>query len=642
MKYYLTLFALLISIGLWAQAPVSRKQLDKKQSALYKKALKASRNGKYKDSNKHLKKLLKKTPQFVDGKLLAAANAYNQKEYDTSLKIFDAVIKQYPDYNPMVYYSLATVQSKTEDYANAAKNYAKFARLLPEHKNSKKALKMSKTMAFRAKALANPVPFEPMRLNDNINTNNHEYIAMPSVDGESIVFTRRINNQEDFYIAHIEDEEVTEVIPILDLNTPYNEGVHTVSADGKTMIFTACDRKKEHSGCDLFYSEWKDGKWSKELSMGHVINTSAWDAQPSLSADGKVLIFSSNRKGSKGKDLWISAKSDRGWTLPQRLSDVINTDGDEESPFLHPDGQTLYFRSTGHLGMGDFDMFLSRYDASNNTWSTPQNLGYPINTKGNEGAFSVSLDGKTAYFASDRAHEGKKQKNLDIYKFNLYKGARPQPTTFVKIKVTDMDGMPLDCNYTTQNISKNVIADKGYTSDGIIITALPSNNNYATIIEKEGYIYHSENFNLSGINTALEPYVLTIKLEPMAIQPKEVVTHKPIKSQPVIMKNIFFDTGSAHLKIASDFEINTLFTLLNNDANISVEIIGHTDNTGSDAINDKLSLDRANAIKNRLISLGISSRRLITIGKGSHQPIADNDTEEGRQLNRRTEFVIVR
>jgi outer membrane protein OmpA-like peptidoglycan-associated protein len=381
-----------------------------------------------------------------------------------------------------------------------------------------------------------------------------------------------------------------------------------------------------------------NGRWTTPVNMGQKVNSAAWDSQPTLSADGRLLIFSSRRLGSiGGADLWLTYRNEKdAWVTPVNLGLEINTAGDDESPFLHPDGVTLYFRSNGRPGMGGFDIYYSRKNDINGVWSQPVNIGYPINTEGNEGAFTVSLDGKKAYFASDMNYAtGKKNDNLDIFSFDLYEEARPLPTTFIKGYVKDaVTNKPLKASVTIKDLASGAIKFQIITdSSGYFITGIASGRNYACITENKDYQYIAQNFDLSATNTVLKPYVLNIALMPIGKDKKST-------EQPVILQNIFFQSGSAELLPESNVELDLLVLMLNRHPEMNITIIGHTDDVGEDSDNQLLSEKRAAAVAKALFIKGITASRISSLGKGESQPIASNDTEAGRKINRRTEFIL--
>ena len=314
---------------------------------------------------------------------------------------------------------------------------------------------------------------------------------------------------------------------------------------------------------------------------------------------------------------------------------------------MHPDGSTLYFTSEGHAGMGGKDLFLSRIDSTGN-WGEPQNLGYPINTKDNEGTITVSLDGKTAYFGRGNGNE----KKYDLYQFALHEKARPLPVTYVRATVRDavtkeiIQGAKLDfVDLGTQKSSNVSLTDE----NGAFLVCLPFGKNYALNVSKTGYAFSSENFNLTETATFDKPFTLEIWLQQVAIaanKPTDTeggkIEPSKIEDKPIILKNVFFETGKADLKRESQTELNKLKLLLQENPTMRIEISGHTDNVGTDTDNQILSEKRAKAVRDFLVANGIAADRLTFRGFGKTKPIDSNDTEGGRAANRRTEFVILK
>ena len=618
------------------------ESLTENEKNMLAEGKKAAQKGDLKKSNKYFEALIKSKPGFIDGLLRLATNHYQLNNFEKSEALFQDAISLSPDYDTEMYFSLASVQAEMKKYLSAADNYDKYI----QREKSKpekiiKAIKLRDNLRFKDFALQHPVPFQPLNAGPTINTTFSEYSPSLALDGSSMIFTRNVG-QEDFYIAAIDSlSQFKHASPLFNLNTYQNEGAHAISADGRFMVFTACDRRDVFGSCDLYYSMLLDNKWTLPVNMGNRVNSAAWDSQPTLSADGRTLIFSSRRLGTKGgADLWATWRDEKNaWVTPVNLGSVINSSGNDESPFLHPDGQTLYFRSDGHAGMGNYDIFYSRKNEDNDTWQKPVNIGYPINTEGAEGAFIVSLDGKTAYFASDTDFSsGKSKGNLDIYYFNLYEEARPKPSSFIKGYVTDaVTGQPLKVKVTIKDLSsgKNnftLTTDK----DGYFISGISVGKNYACIIQHKDYQYYAQNFNLTREDKLHQPYLLNIALLPVT---KIIEIGENV---PVVLQNIFFRSGSAELLSESDTEINLLYSLLLENPELDIKITGYTDNVGKETDNLMLSEQRAAAVAQALFARGIDTKRIQSEGKGESLPIDTNESEEGRQKNRRTEFILIK
>ncbi len=653
-----------------AQAYETKKTVSSKILKNYNEAVNLIRKGDDKKALQLLDKVLKKEPTFIDAKIERSGIFYREGDIATSEKILDEVVAVDPNYNNRLLYTLGTIKYYNDKYDEAASLLKQFLKTDNIYKTTKvKAEKLLKKAEFAALAVKNPVPFKPEALGNLVNTYNSEYLPSITADGELLIYTTRIWGQEDFYVSKNVDGVWQRGKPIGEpVNTEYNEGAQSISADGKMLVFTACNRKDTGYGsCDIYYSEIKNGEWMRPRNIGKAINTAGWESQPCLTPDGKAIYFASEREGTKGsKDLWVSYKQENGrWGKPKNLGDVINTPDEEQSPFIHPDGQTLYFMSRGHEGMGGHDLFMSRKDA-NGKWMKPVNLGYPINTKASEGSIFVSLDGKTAYFATDRQEKGvegsafdKKDsnKNTDLYKFELYEAARPQPVTYVKATVFDeitkkrLKAKIDFVNLTTGKSHISAVTDE----NGEFLVCLPMGQNYALNVNKKQYLFHSENFELTELRDLEKPFILKIGLQKIKISSPLIVSNKPKpvqkpeenkplplpKAKPIILKNIFFETAKATLRPESITELNQLKKLLEDNPTMKIQINGHTDNVGSDSDNQLLSENRAKAVRDYLIQNGITSTRISYKGYGESQPIDTNDTSEGRQLNRRTEFIVI-
>jgi outer membrane protein OmpA-like peptidoglycan-associated protein len=406
--------------------------------------------------------------------------------------------------------------------------------------------------------------------------------------------------------------------------------VQSISPDGRTFVFTACEKDDSFGSCDLYVAESVGGKWQKPSNLGPNINTKSWETQPTLSADGTMLIFTSTRPGGQGKaDLWMSRKDPSGRWLPaENLGATINTEEDENSPFLHPDGRTLYFSSKGHPGLGGFDLFKSELQADG-SWGKPINLGYPINTKDDERHLIINANGKTGFISANYKDS---YGGIDIYAFDIPMSIMPSPVTYIKGVISGgKNNQPIGATFELVDLTSGKILISG-TSDsktGMYLSCLPSSGRFAFNAKADGYLFHSENFTLSGKQDPAKFFELDIQLK--AIE----------KGESIVLNNIFFETASSTLLPESYIELDRLKVLLEKNPSIKVEIGGHTDNVGKDEMNKKLSEDRAWSVVNYITSKGINASRLIARGYGASKPIADNGSETGRAKNRRTEFKVL-
>jgi len=651
MKRLLLLVSLLcIGFAGFSQTPkkyTTKETTSEKVKKLFTKAVNYSRSEQYEDALKELEDILKIDPKFIDGYLQWGAIKFDQKEYAEAEQYYKKVLALDEQYSTRLLYQLALTLWNQEKNAEAADYFDRFAKSSDRNEDLKKrAEKYAANARFAAEAMKNPVPFEPKRLGVNVNTGNAEYFPSLTADGEALIYTARINNQEDLFISHKKDGEWQKGIPIESVNTERNEGTQQISANGKFLVFTMCDENNSRpiglGSCDIFYSEFKNGTWTKPANMGPPVNSAEWDSQPSISANGHSLYFTSKRPGGYGgSDIWVSHRqSDGRWGKPLNLGENINTAGDDQAPFIHPDGSTLYFMSNGHPGMGGSDLFIARLE-KDGKWGKAQNFGYPINTRSDESALITSLDGTTAYFSMVEMPQETNtpfptRADVNIYTFELPPALRPTPVTYVKAKVfDDSTKVPLSAQVEFRDLKLNqTFANATTDADGEFMVVLPIGKDYALNVSKEKYLFHSENFNLIKEASKTEPYTLEIGL----IGISESI---PAKGKRVVLRNVFFETASAALRPESKDELNRLKKLLTDYPKLKIRINGHTDNVGSDDANQKLSEQRAKAVYDYLIQQNIVKERLTYKGFGESQPIDTNDTEKGRQNNRRTEFEVI-
>ncbi|TSA51232.1 MAG: hypothetical protein D4R43_01045 [Sphingobacteriales bacterium] len=603
-----------------------------------KKALKYYSDGKdllnvQKDAEaiKPFEQAVTEDPLFIDAWLMLGELYNENQQYEKAKNAFETSFTLKPDARSSAYYFIAESYWNLNDYENtisALKKYLTFQNLPPEWiENSKQNIANAK---FAMEAVKHPVPFNPIHLSDSVNTKYQEAFPTLTADENTLVFMRRDpvakDWNEDFYISHFNKDHWTKARNMGEaLNSIYQDGAMSLTNLGNEMYF-ATDRSGGFGSLDIYYSHRKNGSWSEPENLGPAINSPAWETQPSISADGKTLYFVSSRPGGYGgADIYMSTKNSKGlWTTPINLGSIINTKYDEQSPFIHSDGQTLYFSSEGHPGMGDADIFYCRKDSAGK-WSEPINLGYPINTKNDELSFTVSLDGKKVYYSSEKV-----KGDFDLYYFDMPESARPIPVTYLKGIITNQttgDFLNADVqliNLEDGNIINSFSSD---ASSGEYLISIPSGKNYALNVSKKGFLFHSENFSLADHNPT-EPYQLNIQLQPVKT------------GESVVLKNIFFETNSFELKKESTVELDKLVQLLKENAAMKIEIGGHTDNVGSDESNQKLSENRAKAVNDYLVKAGIVATRLTFKGYGKTKPIATNDTEDGQSQNRRTEFTV--
>lgn len=460
----------------------------------------------------------------------------------------------------------------------------------------------------------------------DINTPNHESLGRWTLDGQTMIFTRLLGEQEDIFFATFDTTAALWRIEDFPYNSPQNEGAQAISPDGKYLIFTSCRRQDSYGDCDLYLSYKQRGQWTKPVNMGPVFNGPSWDGQPCFGLDGLSLFYSSGRPGGMGgRDIWYVFQIAAGkWSAPVNAGPEINTADDEESPFVHFDGQTLYFMRNGKQGLGGYDLYIS-HRAINGKWETAVNLGAPINTGADEGALTLHPDGTRAIIT--RMTENAKN---DLFEFNLPEKFKSIPQQALRVTIKDIvSGQPVRARLEVFEVSDfDTIRTSQWTDeDGLISVALRSRTSYGVMAVADEYLMYS--VNLDPDTSALR--LLDIKLTPLASAADKVI----------VLQNVFFETGSAALLPTSEPELNKLLWTLRKNTGMKMEIRGHTDHAGDEQINQKLSEARAKAVYDYLTGRGIEASRLTYAGFGETQPIADNATEEGRKQNRRTEFKII-
>lgn len=532
-----------------------------------------------------------------------------------------------------------------------------------------------------------------------VNTPFHDYSPIVSPDGAKLIFTSNRpeegdnpnrgaqENYEDIYIARNVNGFWAAPQKIgTNVNIKFHDAAASMSPDG-TMLYLYY----EQGSGDIFTSTFDGTDWAKPVPLNKNINTPFWETSASISADGQRLFFTSSRPGGEGElDIYVSHKDGTGdWGKPVNLGKEINTHGSEDSPFIHPDGVTLYFSSNGHPGMGSNDIFVSVF--KNGSWQKPKNLGFPVNSLEYDGFFSVSADKKTGYYSTMR-EDG--HGDTDIYAVTFLQmpeeeedvtvlasnnpdlmedqeqleavvvvEEKPAPDTTSMVKkepetkneetyvdpivqlhkdlkiVTVLKGQVVDANTgaplgalitLVNNENREIITRiKADAETGNFELVIPHGGNYGVATERIGYLFNSINFDL-----------------PQFAEYQEIDTHiimvKAEVGSKAVLKNIFFETGQWDLKSASTAELNNIYELLLSHPNVKVQINGHTDNVGDDEPNKVLSLKRATSVVNYLIEKGVDASRLSAVGYGEERPLVSNDDEEGgRKINRRTEVEII-
>ncbi|WP_420458387.1 OmpA family protein [Neolewinella sp.] len=627
-----------LAVPLSAQAGQELKRRDLEELTAVQSLMTLQR---FDDATVRLAKLIKKYPKVAELHFLDGEIDQYQHRYPEAIAAITRGINLDGGKTDRAYRMLGDIYTQAGEYAAALQQYEAYlaaARSGGRTSTIEAARKLVTQARTVAELAAHPYPFAPTPLGPGVNTpTSLEYFPSLSVDGQRLIFTRRVDRrQEDFYESTRQpDGTWATAVPLTGVNTSLNEGAQSITADGNYLVFTGCGRREGMGGCDLYGSTRVGGRWTEAVNLGPMINTRFSESQPSLSQDGSLLFFASNREGGLGQDdLYVAGRQPGGgWSKPVNLGPGVNTAANDRYPFWAADNKTLYFTTSGRAGMGGADLFKTTLSESNQ-WQPPVNLGYPINTPGEETNLFIALDGKSAYFSKGVADD------IDIYTFELPETLRPVAATYVEVTVIDdRTEQPLvaDVRLQPQTPGSRVTV-RATDSDGHYLTVLPIGLEYGFTVEKSGYLFYSNHFSLTDTFSVTQPFKLEIRLQPV-----EELAEAPEAEADgaIVLRNVFFETGSDELVGLSTEELDRLATLLRDQPDVSVEIAGHTDDVGSETANQALSERRARRVKAYLESQGIAAVRITAVGYGESRPVAPNTTEEGRAGNRRTTFRLI-
>ncbi|TCJ13389.1 flagellar motor protein MotB [Flaviaesturariibacter flavus] len=624
----------LLCITLISQAQYDPSRIPAKAREAYEKALVKIDQEKWDDALESLQEAIRREPRYLEA-YVSLAGVYSElKDRRKSIENYERAFAIDTAYLTDIRLAYAIALAGEGQFSKALDAVNRLLALPRVSNNTRKAAEYRRKSFQFAVDFAQSHPdnyvFNPRNLGPGINSAEPEYFPSLTIDGNDMIFTRRLGGRnEDFFLSHREGGKWGPAYHLNGaINTPQNEGAQNVSQDGNWLIFTGCHRPDGAGSCDLYISYRQREGWSAPVNMGPVLNTDQWETQPCLSPDKKDLYFVSRRFGGLGgSDIYVSHQLPNGrWSEPENLGPEINTPGDELTPFIHADNQTLYFASNGLPGYGNQDLYVVRRGADGK-WGKPQNLGYPINTIDEESTLAIASDGVTAYYASDRAGGFG---SMDIYSFDMRPSMQPVRTLWVRGNVYDSktrNGLPSSLSLvdlaTRQEVSRVQTDEKG----DYLIT-LPIGKDYLFNVNRRGYLFYSDHYFLRD-KTPDSTYRKDIPLVPIEV------------NAAVVLRNVFFDVNKFELKPESQVELDRVVQLLQDNPTVRIQLEGHTDNQGVAADNQKLSDNRAKAVVNYLLSKGIRSDRLVAKGFGAAHPVADNATEEGRAQNRRTELKVI-
>lgn len=575
---------------------------------------------------------------------LYLANGYAfSGSYEKAVEVYEKLLAKDPDYNYVSYYYCGYSYSQLKQYDKAVGKYDLFLQKHPKTAdytlfNHRAKYKRDYALKHAALIKSEVRLKDPVLLTSLVNTQYPEYLPMLDPTGRKLYFTsdrkggisQEQSDDSDFdedlfFIEKINNQWTAPMLMPEPINSTNNDGAASFSADGQTMVYGACGREDGIGSCDLYISYLEGNTWSQPVNMGNVVNSSGWDAHSTISYDGNRIIFSSGRNGGYGnEDLYMVERNIFGdWGVPINLGSMVNTPFDESSPFLSQDGKTLYFASSGHPGFGGYDVFKTIFE--NGRWSEPVNVGRPLNTPGDDKYFTIGGSGEVGYFSSDRGG------NLDLYEIEIPEDMRPQPTVIVSGTVTSAKtNSPVGAYVMVEDLNTGelIAVNKSNSATGKYLVVLPAGITYSVSANKEGYFFYSQKFDVP-LTQRFEEITKDIALKPIE------------KGAKVVLNNIFFETGKSILSPQSKVELQRAIDLMRANPSMVIEVGGHTDNVGDDLLNMKLSHDRAKSVRDYLVNGGIESVRVQAKGYGELNPIATNETDEGKQANRRTEFVIL-
>ncbi|MGB3777668.1 MAG: OmpA family protein [Tunicatimonas sp.] len=555
----------------------------------------------------HLKKAVKgqyDNPRFTDGHLLLANLYFGDGEYPEARQLISDLLK---------------IPRLPKVIADDARH-------------------LLANIAFTEREIGNPLPYQPEAV-AGVNRLGMQYFPVLTVDQQTMIFTGRRGSSpqhdEDIYASH-KDGNGNWAEPQLlseNITTPRNEGTCAVSADGRTLIFTACEDRRGRGSCDLFITRRTGNRWSRPENLGPGVNGRSWESQPALTADGRTLYFVSDRPGGQGlRDIYVSQWQDSLWGPALNVGPEINSARDDVSPFIHANGQTLYFASNGLPGFGGFDLYVAELAGDN--WSEPKNLGYPINTAQDQASLHITADGRYGYYSNEENNDNRSIRS-EIYRFELPEAVRvTHRSSYVQGTVYDAQTkQPLAATIElvdrAQERRLSRIASDSVT--GRYLMVLTEGADYALYVDKPNYLFQSMAFDYAGSagEAELKPVTVDVYLEPIE------------KGRETVLSNIFFDTDKYVIKPESEPELQKVVTFLRENPTVRVTINGHTDNVGTAEHNETLSTNRAKAVYDYLAEQGVATERLAYQGYGSQRPITENDTAAGRQKNRRIAFEVL-
>jgi outer membrane protein OmpA-like peptidoglycan-associated protein len=626
-------FSSLLAVGQAKYSTNSGKAIK-----LYEEAELLLRQRRFSEAITKLKGAVAKDNDFIEAHLRLAFSYELLRETKARQYHLEQVLRIAPD-SPRyknVYYSLGKVYFNQGRYAQSGELLDKLEIFgLDNERMLKDVDDLQRNIRFAEEHIKKPIDIHPKPVPDILNSFPLQYFPVLTADENTIIYTSRdgvsFHDDENIVVSEKDDggnwQKPISISP--NINSQFNEGTCTISADGRTLIFTNCEGRPGFGSCDLYISNKTGDEWSEPKNLGRNVNSMSWDSQPSLSADGRRLFFISDRAGGMGKrDIWMSERdSNNEWQRATNLGSVVNSPEDEVSPFIHANGTTLFFASTGFPGFGGFDLY--KCELTGSVWSAPENLGYPLNTHEDQVSLFVATNGKSGYYSYERLNNENQKESL-LYTFEFPEnGILSYRSIYLTGHVYDIEtSEPLAATIELYALGEETpisIFDSDPVT-GEYFSILNENTKIALYIERAGYLFESETFDISQGNDE---------------EIRRDIFLKPIKQGNFVrLNNIFFEVNSASLTEDSETELMKIARFLMENPGIKITISGHTDDQGTEEYNLSLSERRAKAVYDFLINRDINPNALTFIGYGESKPLEKNFDEKGRRMNRRIEFSI--
>jgi OOP family OmpA-OmpF porin len=642
MRCFTLLFLLLCCISLKAQKkdPLVFHSENEKAESLFREAIELQRSRQFEQAMKNLEGAIRKDPKFEEAYALLVKNYEMFLLNEKLVKLYPEILKNLPQSNLAGKVHLAYAEQRFNE-----------GNLVEAKAECEQSIKLNtKDLALKTRALqlirnadfvlaernlpADSLVFQP--LSPEVDRFPLQYFPAMTADENFIIFTARKGSHasfdENIYVSRKMNDHwmVPQGISNL-INTSENEGTSSINADGRVLVFTRCGSPEGQGSCDLFITEREGNFWSQPKPLREV-NSPYWDSHPSLSADGRKLFFTSARPGGLGRmDIWCAEKDSNGvWNPPQNLGEEINTPYDEETPFIHANGQALFFASDGHPGFGKVDLFET--SPSGKGWKKPRNLGRIINGKDDESGLFITASGKTGMYCI----EDRRDRDLlasQIRTFRVPESMKSGPScTYLTGVVSDavsskkLAALVEMVNLSTGKTEFSMSSDKDLGTYTAIVSL---GQRYGLYVSRAGYLFASFTIETDSLPSVAGGIRQDVRLEPIR------------QGAAIVLNNIFFESAKADLLAVSLTELRRVGRLMSLNPEMKIEVSGHTDDVGRDQDNLLLSQKRANAVRDHLVKQGIPSARILPKGYGESKPLNDNSDDAKRQLNRRIEFRVL-